>query len=56
MKTEKQVRTLLKNYKILQKEYLRKSKDSMLVDFQAVFFEESKKLNTKIKLLKLILK
>ena len=56
MKTEKEVKKLLVNYKILHKEYLNKFKTQNDLDLQSVFLEECKRLTIKIKLLKSILK
>ncbi len=55
MKTEKEVKKLLVNYKILHKEYLNKFRNQVDFDLQCVFLEECKRLTIKIKLLKLLL-
>ncbi len=56
MKTEKEIKKLLVNYKIFHKEYLNKFKTQNDLDLQSVFLEECKRLTIKIKLLKSILK
>ncbi len=56
MKTEKQIKDLLVNYKTQQRQALASFRKEEEADLQVVFLDELRRLIIKINLLKLILK